>query len=69
MSAIKNVTRQKPKPRRKHQEEDYYVAYERGELELEELRDRNEELKNDNLLLRKLVAQLSLEKLKAEMDL
>jgi hypothetical protein len=33
---------------------------------MSELQDQNEELKNDNRLLRELVAELSLEKLKAE---
>jgi hypothetical protein len=69
MTAIKNVTSQQPKPRRKRQVVEEYDLVEEPDLkwEISYMRDRNEELKADNRLLRKLVAQLSLEKLKAEM--
>jgi hypothetical protein len=59
----KQRTSQKPKPGRKRQvvEEEYDLTW-----EISYLRNRNGELKNDNRLLRKLVAELSLEKFKAE---
>jgi hypothetical protein len=63
MNAIKkHETTQRPKPVRRFRVEDYDPT-----LDMSDLQDDNEELKADNPLLRKLVAQLSLEKLKAEM--
>jgi transposase-like protein len=58
MTAVEKRETQKSKPRRTPM-----VVFE------DELEEENEELKNDNRLLRKLVAELSLQKFKAEHDL
>jgi hypothetical protein len=64
MPAIKKQTTQKPKPGRNRLDEEYNLAWKKSDLE--DLEYRNSELKDDNRLLRKLVAELSLGKLKAE---
>ena len=62
MTTTKQRTIQKSLPGRKRR------VVEENDLtwELSYLQDENEELKNDNRLLRKLVVELSLGKLKAE---
>jgi hypothetical protein len=67
MTTTKKRTIQKPNPGRNRLDEEYNLAWKKSDLEdLEDLEYRNSELKDDNRLLRKLVAELSLGKLKAE---
>jgi hypothetical protein len=58
MTAVEKRETQKAKPSRRP-----IVVFE------DELEKENEELSNDNRLLRRLVAELSLQKFKAELDL